>query len=112
MKRDMDLLREILVIVEKNTDPENWVKIKVGNFSKKEISYHIKLLFDAGLIDADDVSDSEGIDWEAKSLTWDGHNFLEIVKKDNLWEKVKKLVRESGKEISIALIKEFLMQQT
>ena len=60
MKRDMDLARQILLKIEEYPDPTGWVDIIIEGYSDQEISYHIKLLYQAKLIEAYDGSDPVG----------------------------------------------------
>ncbi len=56
MKRDMDLARRILFSIEDYTQPDGWVPLKFDNVSGKVVSYHVKLLYKAGLIEAVDLT--------------------------------------------------------
>jgi hypothetical protein len=52
MKRDMDLVREILLYAEQHATPSNPCSVKIEGRSEEEVSYHLRLMRDAGLIDA------------------------------------------------------------
>jgi len=55
MKRDMDLIRKILLSIEdheEDTDLTEFNNLEKEGHSKSEIYYHIELLNEAGLIDA------------------------------------------------------------
>ena len=101
MKRDMDLARTILFQVEKSDDPMNWAKITADGYSELQISYHIKLLYQANLIDANDCSSMDGLSWKAKSLTWSGHEFLDASRNEAFWNKAKSYLKGKGVEITI-----------
>lgn len=93
MKRDMDLVRKILLAIEANEDATGHSWITLGNidsYSQKQISYHVSLLYQGGLIEAIDLSDALSFHWEPKSLTWEGQEFLEAIRKEGTWEKLKK----------------------
>jgi hypothetical protein len=49
----------------------------------REVAYHLKLLMDVGFIDA------AGDGTILRGLTWEGHEFLDNVKSDDIWAKVK-----------------------
>jgi hypothetical protein len=38
-------------------------------------------------------------------LTWQGHEFLERIKRDTVWNKVKELAMNKGIDLSIEVIK-------
>ena len=93
MKRDMDLIRKILFAIEANEDAtgHGWIELgNINNYSEKQVSYHVSLLYQGGLIDAIDLSDTLSFHWEPKSLTWEGQEFLEAIRKEGTWEKLKK----------------------
>ena len=92
VQRDMDLIREILRFIEQNpqmdgrttfpiTSPED---LGVANHSMDEVAYALRLLSDAGFIDAS--SNGKML----RRLTWEGHEFLDNIKTDSIWETVKK----------------------
>ncbi|HEY9074714.1 MAG TPA: DUF2513 domain-containing protein [Desulfobaccales bacterium] len=54
MKRDMDLIREILLAIEANPKYHaDDLKLRFPSHSEDEVSYHCRLLVDAKLIDAE-----------------------------------------------------------
>ena len=57
MKRDMDLARLILLKIEQTADdPRSWINLEVPDYTPAEVSYHVMILNEAGLIDACDLS--------------------------------------------------------
>ena len=112
MRRDMDLVREILLAIEKNEkDPLGWIDLELPNRSRKEVAYHVMLLHQAGLITAHDVSTmgADGFDWRPKSLTWQGHEFLEAARNDTIWRKaVGRMVEVTG-GVSLDVLKDLLI---
>lgn len=108
MKRDWDLIREILTKVEdieSNTDDVN-----LSNFPDDKhlaASYHAELLIDAELIKGQ-VAKTMGPDvndFFAISLTWEGHEFLDSIRNDTVWEKTKTIFADKGISMSIDLVK-------
>ena len=70
MQRNMDLARLILMEVEKHPRDVGWITIEIEGYSDEEISYHAKLLKQAGLIDATPLAQSNSpVDWMPTSLT-------------------------------------------
>lgn len=111
MKRDMELIRKILLHLEEKQDVNNWDSVVIEKYDPKVISYHIKLLYQAGLIEAKPLNtkDSYGM-WLAKGLTWDGHDFIDAIKNDNIWAKIKGGIKSKGLElgqVSFAVLKEY-----
>jgi hypothetical protein len=95
MQRDMDLVRKILKLVEAQENALNvgW-EIAIDGYTDEQIGYHIHLMGQAGLvisIDSTTMSDTSPSAL-VSSLTWQGHDFLESIKDDDLWAKAKKYV--------------------
>jgi len=53
MKRDMDLCRNILLVLEECEQQGGWVDINIPEHSYEEVTFHVRLLAEAGLIDAE-----------------------------------------------------------
>ena len=60
MKRDMELVRQILLAIEAHKDMKQKIKPEIEGYSEEQIMYHVKILADAGLIEAIDVSSHRG----------------------------------------------------
>jgi hypothetical protein len=112
MKRDMDLGRKILFAIEECQDPWGPRDFEIEGYSNQEISYHIKMLCQAGLIEAEDCSSMgpDGYSWDAGPLTWEGHEFLEAARDNNRWEATKKIIREKGGGLVFETLKATLIQ--
>ncbi len=111
MKRDMDLARQILFAIEDNDEaPGGWIDLSIPNRSDEEVSYHVKILKDAGLIEAIDLSSSTSFDCKPQRLTWYGHEFLEAARSDTLWERAKTEVMKQTSGLSLELLKMVLIE--
>jgi hypothetical protein len=111
MKRDMDLIREILMSIAAypNSTPYLLELVFPGH-SKDQVSYHCRLLLDAGLIDAHCYAANKGPDdWVIKGLTWAGHEFLEASRDNTRWNKAKKIIAEKTGSLSFEILKSILM---
>jgi hypothetical protein len=105
MKRDMDLVRQILLQIEAAQQPRGPVKLTIPGHSEEEVSYHVKLPAQAGLITAVDNSTMQSVSWQAAGLTWPGHEFLDSIKNETVWDKTKAVVKEKGGAISFEVLK-------
>lgn len=97
--RDMELVRQILLEIEKRPPWSGWIDLKLPGYSNEVISYHVMLLNEAGLITAVSLTTSTGSafeDWRPIRLTWQGYEFLEAVRDDKRWEKVKAEMSKGG----------------
>ena len=118
MKREMNLIRDILMELEKRSFDEEYTELIIEGYSTEDIMYHVKLLHEAHLIHADDMSSASDMYYLPGSLTWDGHEFLELAKSDSRWNKAKDIMtnRVGGfvfdvlKQLLITLVKESILQ--
>ena len=98
MKRDMDLVRAILITIEeheKGFAPHN---IEIQGYSEEQIGYHIYLMGQAGLLEVSDASSIGGDSPQAipHSVTWNGHEFLANAREERNWLQAKKLMKGAG----------------
>jgi len=103
MKRDWDLIREILTKVEE-CNP-NVKGVQPSDFSidaHTAVAYHVKLLIDAGLVEGEMTP---SMHFDVESLTWEGHEFLDSIRDDTVWEKTKTIFADKGISMSIDLVK-------
>ncbi len=80
MKRDWDLVREILLKVESDTtDNEVLTPSSFPDEKKREVAYHVELLVEADLIDGRVIKTmhSGPAEFIVMRLTWSGHEFLD-----------------------------------
>ena len=85
--------------------------IQLSDFPKEkdyEYSYHVKLLIDAGLINGEMINTigRHAKSFMIQSLTWNGHEFLDTIKNDNVWDKTKSTFKEGGLSMTFDLAKE------
>jgi len=98
MKRDMDLIRELLIGIEadQRLDGKRWIEpdaqdnfgvVGVSSHSAKEVAYHLEMLMDAGLIEGKcGLAEMPRV----SKLTWQGHEFLDNIRDSGIWGKTKK----------------------
>ena len=119
MKRDMDMIRAILMDIEENANINGKFTISDADFAvagaeRTAVQYHLRLLLDAGYIEGRDIlgdaatnaaqsilkTDSKlsstGIAVLVTRMTWDGHDFLDTVRDSKIWEKTKDALKGVG----------------
>ena len=86
---------------------------EISGYSDNQVAYHVKILSEAGLLNAQDVSSCgpDGFDWIAGSLTWQGHDFLDAAKDDTIWDKAKTTVFKPTASFTFDLLLEWLKVQ-
>jgi hypothetical protein len=102
MQRNWEIVRKILIKLEEQGDTKGYIDAEsVPPFDAETVSYHMQILDQAGLIKATCVKGfSEGLSCVAFSMTWDGHEFLDKIRRDTMWNKVKGILREKGIDLS------------
>jgi hypothetical protein len=109
MKRDLELIRDILLFLENDKSPFDWKTGIKGTEDRVKYFYHIKILTQAGFIESIDMSSKSDPDWAPISLTWQGHEFLDAAKNDNAWKKIKDISKKEGGAMPFVLLKELLL---
>ena len=103
MKRDMDLIRELMlkleslpmrsggiVLIKGDTD-----ELQVDGYGVDQIDYHLVLIREAGLIDTPG-SGPLGGGMPFRRLTWAGHDFLDSVRSPDVWDRTKQAASAAG----------------
>ncbi|WP_025992919.1 DUF2513 domain-containing protein [Pseudomonas viridiflava] len=96
MKLDKDLVREILLAVEAYNEPDGLIVLKINDRSAEEISYHVRLLDEAGLVAALDTGGIGHFRWQPRRLTYKGHEFLDTVRDEEIWRRTKAGAEKAG----------------
>lgn len=121
MKKDMDLVREILLRLEAHEHGNAPYELKVEGYSQEQIGYHVYLMNQAGLLLANDTShrpaydpDMEDLSPEATPicLTWEGHEFLEAAREPSMWQAALRMFREKGAALTYEALKVVLAEMT
>lgn len=101
MKRDMDLIREILLEVEQIQAMQMWCSKPLLGHDDSEVCAHIRLATDAGLVQASFMTGPSAV---IQRITNTGYDFLEASKQRTLWEQAKVLLISNGLPITIGAI--------
>ena len=113
MKRDMDLVRKILMKMEKDWGYDYFQggneEIRIEGYPDSAVHYHLRIMIEKGLITStfpEGISNvgSTYIEYMPEIITWEGHEFLEGIRKEETWEKIKK----EAVNLSFAAIKAWI----
>lgn len=107
MKRDLELVRSILLRIEEHEEPGT-VPMAFEGFSEQQVMYNAKLLLEEEMILGYDSSPVGGYSVEPTRLTWKGHDFLADAKNESVWQKSLQIVKEKGGSISFEAFKALL----
>lgn len=101
MKRDMDLVRALLLFLEEREEASavEAARIAIPGATEREVQYHLNLMFQAGLINGEPVrsTSSDRLIYVIPfDLTWSGHEFLETVRDPEVWRQAKSAAAKAG----------------
>ncbi len=100
MKRDMELVRDLLLAIERDPkyDGTKWLSpskpedLGITNHSMDEISYDLAMLIEEGFIKGK-IGVGMGVRGETvpviNKLAWKGHEFLDDTRDPDIWDKTK-----------------------
>jgi hypothetical protein len=106
MKRDMELIRNLLLEIESgNLNPA------IEGYDNDALNFHKALLEEMGLVEAiihyssrgsiTDIPDMAVI----KRMTSDGHDFIQGIRDNEKWAKVKAFLKSAGKDVTLETMK-------
>lgn len=106
MKRDWECIREILRLLEAMPDTTSTLHPgKVDGWSQEEVSYNLYLLEQAGLVEAICRSSSNApMFCMGRLLTWQGHELLDKLNSQTLWNTIRAYARDKSVELSFEAI--------
>ena len=114
MKRDMELVREILITLEDHDHghaPDG--ELQIPGYTQETIGYHLVLMGEAGLIVAHTTTafSSPSPSAIVSRITWEGHEFIANARNETVWAKVKATVVSKGGSVSFEVLK-FMVIET
>jgi hypothetical protein len=95
----MDLVRTILMKLENSSSARSPQDFDIWAFSPAQVGYHIYIMLQEGLIEGSDVTDtgSAGLRQAmATGLTWKGHEFLDLARDPERWNRAKAIITKVG----------------
>ena len=102
MKREPDIVREVLLKVE---EAESGQSVSMADFENETrhqlVAYHVHLLHESGYIEAAMIPDYMGGQnhWAAFSInrmTMDGHDLLDAIRSEGVWSRTKEAIVSAG----------------
>ena len=100
MQRNMDLIRQLLLAIEGEASTQ--YEFNMQGVDDLEKWYNVDLLVQANLIRGVEVrwaADGTGPYSHSKglvALTWEGHDFLDAVRNDSVWQQASEKAKASG----------------
>jgi|KBSMisStandDraft_5_1062788.scaffolds.fasta_scaffold52733_4 uncharacterized Zn-binding protein involved in type VI secretion len=112
MKRDMELVRKILLAME--ADPHGFAAddFTIAGYGQEVIGHHVWLMEQGNLITASATTvqrDGSPVALPG-TITWIGHDFLAVVRNDTVWAKVKVVLKDKGLSLPFTLLQELALK--
>ena len=109
MKRDLDLIRNMLLLIEAYDKPSSMSSNDFKNLNPdvNVIDYHLYLLADSGYIDYMDVN-TIGHFYPQIRVNWmtsSGCDYLDAVRSASIWKTTKNKLSEIGGQASLDVVK-------
>ncbi|HJS98117.1 MAG TPA: DUF2513 domain-containing protein [Terriglobales bacterium] len=102
MQRDLDLIRDMLLQLEKLPCSVQWYEIVLPGRSRQELCYHAKLAHDAGLIEARFLPGTTI--FMVHRLTNKGHEFLDAAREDTIWKRAKETALKTAGTLTVIAV--------
>lgn len=122
MKRDLDLIRDIMLMLEENLDYKKSMKdadllniMDIPNLAHETLNYHLGLLCENNFIEATELRVFGGDRaYIIRNITQSGHDFIDTFRSKNIWEYAKENAIKGGTHILSFLVelgKDYLKKQ-
>ena len=114
MKRDIDLLRGILLRIEAEGDPEEPLihSLSVDGYDQAVVNEHVKLLIESGYVEGEiKYSTNNRILLTAiRGLTPKAYDFLDNIRNHELWQRIRERIATTTGTASLPIIEHFANQ--
>ncbi len=106
MKRDMDLIRDLLLFIEEQPAGELTQQIAYDDekHTGAEVVGHLKMLLDAGYVDGQMDGTIRQPLIAIHGLTMPGHDFIDSIRHDGVWNETKEKMAEYGGSVALATV--------
>lgn len=115
MKRDMDVIRALLLWAEKDMAEESQPEL-LKSVPLPVSLEHMALLIESGFVEGEVMWQHTGgrrtpVTVAFERLTWQGHEFISLLGRDEHWERVRSRLVETGVSWSLGALLDFLKTQ-
>jgi len=106
MKRDMDLVRRMLLVAEEQPHGE-WL-LGVDGIDADTFAAHVQWLLDAGFVEGRVTEMAGFAASRIERLTWQGCEFLDAARNETLWVRAKEVFCSNMVSFPLSLLKDWL----
>lgn len=110
MKRDMELIRQLLLDLEAASGALDG-RHAVDGYTQGEVAYHLALLIKSGLAEGPPPSSVLGNSTQvpdfvlALRLSPAGHDFIDTLRDETVWKKVREKTAKVGSTVALDIVK-------
>jgi predicted transcriptional regulator len=101
----MDLVRTILIQLVEQPSDHVLSELRVEGHSNEEVSYHVRIMYERGLLEAENASHNEATCWIPTHVTWEGQEFLASARDETIWNRAKGIVNKSTGALAFEALK-------
>jgi hypothetical protein len=112
MKRDMGLVRAILLTLAEHEQGYAPPNLEIPGYSEEQIGFHAYIMGQAGLLETINMTpDTSRTPLAmAVAITWRGYEFLEAARSDTVWKKAMTQFAKAGVGVSFEVLKQVLLR--
>lgn len=107
MKRDMELVRRILISLADSEYPLDGKLFVDDATSFEKVAYHFEIMQEAGLVKANVQREwgKTAVHAVVGPMTWEGNDFLDAVRNEKVWKRVMTKVAQISGSATFEIVK-------
>ena len=111
MRRNPELVRKLMLAIEQTSQPLT-DQAQIDSYSRDEVAYHMRLIIEAGLAQGSAMEDHSGGNTTVPRavvifrMTNAGHDFIDSVRGDTVWNAVTAKVKSSGGSFTLGVLQQ------
>jgi len=112
MRLNHECIRDTMLYLEENLQLNDTIvssNLKIKDYSNDDITYSIKMLQEAGFIQANSLGADDMLIYLVSSLTWEGHQYLDNIRDNSVWKIVKSKISKL-KSVSLPVVQQIAAQ--
>ena len=106
MKRNWDVIRKIMVKLEDlPTESSQLDSDAIVGVDNETVFYHMRMMIEAGLAIGGCPEMLGACHGYLLRLSWEGHELLDKIRRESVWNKVKDIAKTKSIDLSIDVVK-------
>ena len=107
MKRDLRLMRDLLLALEKHNDfPVQPSELNMPGQDWQSLIEHLKILESGGLITGKYVGWKTGGTFLVQGITYAGHDYIETIRNDGIFNRALSFIKENSFPATLSILKD------